>query len=90
MAHSIRITDPPSPQSAADSTSGSSSAAAARSSSERVTGALVSQPHLLQFPLSIHNSPILYPKLPLPARRCSRSRVLFPHISAWTAPYPSR
>jgi hypothetical protein len=76
MAHSIRKTDPPSPHSAADSMSRSSSTAAARPYSGRFSGALVSQPHLLQFLLSIHNLPILYPKLPLPARRCSRARVL--------------
>ncbi len=58
----ISKTDPPSPQSAADSKTGSSSssAAAARSSSGRVGGALVSQPRLLQIPLSAHNSPILF------------------------------
>ena len=62
MTRRIRETDPPSPQSAADSKTGSSSssATAARSSNGRVGGALVSQPRLLQFPLSIHNSPILF------------------------------
>ena len=58
----ISKTDPPSPQSAADSKTGSSSssAAAARTSSGRVGGALVSQPRLLQIPLSAHNSSILF------------------------------
>ena len=62
MTRRIRETDPPSPQSAADSKTGSSSssAAAARSSNGRVGGALVSQPRLLQIPLSAHNSPILF------------------------------
>ena len=66
MTRRTRKTDPPSPQSAAHSTTGSSSssAAAARSSSGCIGGALVSQPRLLQFPLSVHN--LNSPILPLP------------------------
>ncbi len=64
MTRSNRKTDLPSLQSATQSTTGSSSSssssAVARSSRGRIGGALVSQPRLLQFHLSVHNSPILF------------------------------